>query len=102
MLQSFASNNTDDIDKVKYQWAYYLPCALALNGGQAFWEKRGMQVFKRLYKDLLISVRKSLAASLTDVIKLVDMRNVENQRFFVEILQAFSADIDEIKAKLNP
>ena len=28
MLQSFAPTSNDDIDKVKYNWAYYIPCAL--------------------------------------------------------------------------
>lgn len=33
MLQSFTANSNDDIDKVKYYWAYFIPCALMLNGG---------------------------------------------------------------------
>lgn len=86
MLQSFASNPNDDIDKIKYQWAYYLPCALLLNGGEVYWERKGKAVFSRLQKDLLINVRKSLAASLIEVVKLIDMQSLDNQRFIVEAL----------------
>lgn len=103
MLQSFASNTNDDVDKIKYQWVYFLPCALALNGGNAYWEKRGKAVFSRLQKDLLITVRKSLAASLVEIVKLIDLgTSVENQRFIVEALQTFNQDIDEVKSKLTP
>lgn len=103
MLQSFTANSNDDIDKVKYYWAYFIPCALMLNGGQNYWESRIKGVFQKLYKDILLNVRKSLAAGLYEIMKLVDLKNQENQKFFIEALvQLLSADIPEIRAKVAP
>lgn len=36
---SFMQNKPDDVDVegIRYQWAYNLPCALMVNGGQKFW-----------------------------------------------------------------
>lgn len=31
-------NKNDDVDKIKYYWAYHLPCALLINGGLNFWK----------------------------------------------------------------
>ena len=30
---SFMQNKTDDVDKIKYYWAYNMPCAILVNGG---------------------------------------------------------------------
>jgi hypothetical protein len=30
-------NSNDDADKIKFNWAYYLPCCLLINGGERFW-----------------------------------------------------------------
>jgi hypothetical protein len=78
MLQSFTANQTDDIDKVKYYWAYFMPCALLLNGGNSYWESRLREIFTRLYKDVLLNVRKSLAAGMFEIMKLVDMESKLN------------------------
>ena len=45
MLQSFTANQNDDVDKVKYYWAYFIPCAIVLNGGNHYWESKIKEVF---------------------------------------------------------
>ncbi len=30
---SFMQNKNDDVDKIKYYWAYNMPCAIMVNGG---------------------------------------------------------------------
>jgi len=30
---SFMQNKTDDVDKIRYYWAYNMPCAILVNGG---------------------------------------------------------------------
>ena len=56
----------------------------------------------KLYKDVLLNVRRSLAASLHEVLKLVDMTSKENQNFFIEVLTHYSsADIEEVKGKVS-
>ncbi len=44
-------------------------------------------MFVKLHKDILLNVRKSLAASLFEVMKLVDMDSMENQAFFMDVLR---------------
>lgn len=87
MLQSFTANQNDDVDKIKYYWAYYIPCSLLLNGGNKFWEMKIRDIFSRLYKDVLVNVRKSLAAGMIEIMKLVDMESKQNQKFFIEALK---------------
>ncbi len=87
MLQSFTANQNDDVDKIKYYWAYYIPCSLLLNGGNQFWETKIRDIFSRLYKDVLVNVRKSLAAGMIEIMKLVDMESKPNQKFFIEALK---------------
>lgn len=87
MLQSFTANQNDDVDKVKYYWAYFIPCSLVLNGGNVFWESKIKDVFQKLYKDVLVNVRKSLAAGMVETMKLVDMDSKNNQKFFIEALK---------------
>jgi hypothetical protein len=102
LLQSFAPNQNDDVDKIKYYWAYFLPCALALNDKQTFWLSKGRATFNKLYKDVLLNVRRSLSASLFEVMKLVDMSSLENQKYFMEVVKSFMQDIEEVRAKVTP
>lgn len=95
-------NQNDEVDKIKYYWAYYISCALLLNGGQQFWEIKLKSIYQKLYKDLLLNVRKTLAASLVEVLKLIDMDQGENQEFFIDVLRYYMSDIDEIKCKVIP
>jgi len=50
----------------------------------------------------MLTTRKTLAASLLETMKLIDMKNKENQNFFFEVLNHFLKDIDEIRAKILP
>eukprot|EP00347_Sterkiella_histriomuscorum_P014101 403362163 len=102
ICQSFMGNQNDDIDKVKYCWAFYIGCALTINGGQTYWETKLRSIYQKLYKDILLNVKKSLASSLVEIVKLVDIESQENQQFFLEVLNHFLGDIEEIKSKLTP
>ena len=102
ILQSFAPNQNDDVDKIKYYWSFFMPCAILLNGGQPYWYFKVKPVFLKLHKDILLNVRKSLAASLFEVMKLVDMDSKEDQAFFMDVLRHFMSDIEEVKAKITP
>jgi len=66
------------VDKVKYSWAFFLGCALFVNGGESFWQSKIKTIYEKLYKDILLTVRKTLASSLTEVAKLIDMSNHDN------------------------
>lgn len=46
-----------------------------------------------------MGTRKTMAASLVEVMKLVNMKEEENQKMFIDILTHFLNDIDEIKVK---
>lgn len=85
-------------------WAFNLPCMLLVNDGQAYWSLRLKDVFKLLYKDMLLSVRKSIAAGLIEVAKLIDLVDEkyasENQTFLIEVINHFMTDIEEVKAKV--
>jgi hypothetical protein len=52
---SFMQNKSDDIDKVKYYWAYNLPCALQVNA--AMWDDHLKNIYELLYKDILLNIR---------------------------------------------
>lgn len=58
-----------------------------MNGGNVFWESKIRDVFQKLYKDVLVNVRKSLAAGMVEIMKLVDMDSKNNQKFFIEALK---------------
>ena len=92
----------DDIDKIKYNWAYFMPCVLLINNAQAFWPIKLKAIYEKLYKDILITTRKTLAASLLEIVKLIDMKVDANQVLILEVINAFLSDIDEIKAKVLP
>jgi len=57
-----------------------------------------------LYKDMLLSVRKSIASGLIEVAKLIDLVDEkyasENQTFLIEVINHFMTDIEEVKAKV--
>lgn len=95
-------NQSDDVDKIKHCWAFFLGCALTINGGQTYWESKLKSIYQRLFKDILQNVRKSLASSLVEIVKLVDMELVENQQFFLEVLNFYLNDLEDIKQKVTP
>lgn len=45
ICQSFMNNQNDDVDKVKFSWAFFLSCALFINGGQGYWETKAKGVY---------------------------------------------------------
>ena len=63
-------------------------------------------IYKVLYKDILLNVRKSLAASLIEVAKLIDLKSdvagSENHLFMVEVANHLLSDVDEVRFKLLP
>jgi len=61
-------NKNDDVDKIKYYWAYHLPCALLINGGLTFWKTHIKQIYEILYKDVLLNLRITLASSFKEII----------------------------------
>lgn len=102
---SFMQNKTDDVDKVKYYWAYNLPCALLVNGKSVFWFNHLKNIYELLYKDILINLRTTIAASFKEVIELLDidkMDKQEDRQFFVDVLNHFLKDSDEISTKVLP
>lgn len=76
---SFMQNKTDDVDKVKYYWAYNLPCALLVNGKSIFWFSHIKNIYEMLYKDVLINLRTTIAASFKDVIELLEIDKMEKK-----------------------
>jgi hypothetical protein len=52
-------------------WAFNMPCILLVNGGKKYWKSNLKEVYKGFYKDILLGVRKSLAASLIEIAKLI-------------------------------
>ena len=63
-------------------------------------------VYKVLFKDILLNVRKSLAASLIEVAKLIDLNedppDSEDHLFMVEVANHLLSDVDEVRIKLLP
>ena len=59
-----------------------------------------------LYKDILINVRKSLAASIVEVARLVclsdDLDENDDRTFLVEVANHFLEDATEIKMNIMP
>ena len=90
------------MDKIKYNWAFFLSCALLINGGQGYWERKLKAIYQKLFKDILINVRKSLASSVVDVMKLIDMNSEDNQNFFTNVFTTYLNDIDDVKQKIMP
>jgi hypothetical protein len=80
LCQSFAPTGQDDTDKVKLAWAYNMPAALSIYSDKTqLWDKCLRDVYKVLYKDLVLSIRSSLAASLHEIIGLVGSKFEENK-----------------------
>ena len=60
-----------------------------------------------LYRDILINVRRSLAASLVEIARLIELKDSdldenEDRTFMVEVANHFLADANEIKLNLLP
>lgn len=70
---TMSSQAQDELDKIKECWAFNFPCVLLVNGGWDFWSYRGKAAYKVLHKDVLINVRRSLAASLVEVARLIGL-----------------------------
>lgn len=63
------------------------------------------EIYKTLYKEILLGVRKSLAAGLIEVAKLIDLKEqsrIEDQMFIVEVANHFLSDAEEVRLKLLP
>ena len=67
---SFAQNKADDVDKVRYYWAYNMPCALLVCGGNntEFWNDNLKSIYDMLHKDILLNVRTAMAAGFKEII----------------------------------
>ena len=77
-----------------------------MNGGKQYWTQTAKEVYKILQKDVLINVRKSLAASLIEVSRLIglkdDLDENDDRTFMVEVASQLLGDADEIKLNLLP
>ena len=73
---SFMQNKTDDVDKIRYYWAYNLPCAVLVcsKAHPAFWKENLKDIYDLLYKDVLLNVRTALAAGFKEIIQLLDIQ----------------------------
>lgn len=74
---SFMQNKTDDVDKIKYYWAYNLPCTLLVNGGTIFWLAHMKNIYEMLYKDVLINLRTTIASSFKEIIEILEIDKME-------------------------
>lgn len=103
---SMSSQAQDEVDKIKECWAFNFPCVLLVNGGKPYWTRVAKAVYAILTKDILINVRKSLAASLIEICKLIDLREDldenDDRTFMVEVASNLLDDADEIKLNLLP
>ena len=101
-----SSGTQDEMDRVKEMWAFNLPCLLMVNGGKAYWTAKVKPIYQELYKDILLNVRKSLAASLIEVAKLIDLKDdppdSADHLFMVEVANHLLSDVDEVRLKLLP
>ena len=55
-------------------WAFNMPCLLLVNGGKKYWTSHMKDIYKNLFKEILLGVRKSLAAGLIEIAKLIDLK----------------------------
>lgn len=101
---SFMTTKNEDVDKIKYYWAYNLPCALLVNGKNKFWLGHLKQFYILLYKDILLNLRTTVSASFKEVIELIDFTDLEEseRQFFVDVLNHFLEDTEDIQAKVLP
>jgi hypothetical protein len=75
---SFMQNKTDDIDKIRYYWAYHMPCALLVNGKQKIWFSHLKMIYEMLYKDKDKNVRTTMSAGFKEIINLLDIELMES------------------------
>ena len=102
---SFMQNKNDDVDKVKYYWAYNMPCAIMVNGGQKFWFSHLKNIYELLYKNILINTRTTMSAGFKEVIELLEIEKMdkpEDRQFFVTVLNHYLKDTDDISSKVLP
>ena len=101
---SFMATKGDDLDKVKYYWAFNMPCALLVNQGTNFWKDHAKQFYELLYKDILLNVRTTMSSSFKEIIELlkIEAMNEEDRKFFVDVLNHYLKDTVEIQAKVLP
>ena len=102
---SFMQNKIDDVDKIKYYWAYNLPCAILCNGRSKFWFSHLKGIYDILYKDILINVRTAMSAGFKEIIELLDidkMEKAEDRDYFVTVLDHYLQDTEEISRKVLP
>jgi len=86
------------VDKIKYYWAYNMPCAILVNGGQKFWLNHLKSIYDLLYQDILINVRTAMSSGFIEVINHLDidkMEKEEDQQYFVTVLNHYLKDTDE-------
>lgn len=92
------------MDKIKECWAFNFPCLLLVNGGKAYWTRHAKAIYTILHKDILLNVRKSLAASLVEIGKLIDLKEDldenDDRTFMVEVANHLLSDVDEVKSNL--
>lgn len=89
----------EDEDKVKYQWAYNMPCALLVNGGIKFWTKKLKTIFKALMAEKASNIKNSLAAGFKEIIKLVEIDKLETKEerdYFLEVLNQLLSEDEEV------
>lgn len=97
---SFAQNKSDDLDKVRYYWAYNLPCALLVTGSDLeFWNSTLKNIYDMLHKDILLNVRTTMAAGFKEVIRLIDFSRLDNEQergYFIKVLNQYLKDSDKL------
>lgn len=87
-VDEFAGKN-EDVEKVKNQWAYNLPCALLVNGGQKYWLAHLKPIYKILLKDTPTEAKTALSAGFKELINLVSIEKLESKeerQFILEIM----------------
>jgi len=95
ITESFMANE-DSTDKLKEMWAFNLPCALLVNSAD-YWPKI-KPIYEEIYRDLQISIKRSLAASLIEVGKIH-----LDQDFLLEVIRHFLlSDLAEVNQKIVP
>ena len=80
---------------------------MLLVNGRNFWTEVGRDIYKLLYKDVLIKIRVSLSASLLEIAKLIDLKQDseeanEDRTLMVEVANNLLADEDQVRLKLLP
>lgn len=97
---SFAQNKSDDVDKIRYYWAYNMPCALLVSGSDLkFWNDNLKPIYDMLYKDILVNVRTAMAAGFKEVVKLMNFGEMEKEadkQYLITVLNQYLKDSDEV------